>query len=271
MRRFVLGVSVALLFAGGLHAQSFRTGPCNGGEGEVKSGWFSARQVKVCEMRQSILPMSGQLNVSGFNGGIEVIGEDRRDIALEAKVTAQDSSREKAESIVRRIQIKTSGTIKADGPKIFGRGHADWAVSYKLRVPRHMAGDVKTMNGGIKLTGVDGAIHVATTNGDISLSDLGGDVHAETVNGEVHVLLGGHQWQGAGLWAKTVNGGISVKAPGDYAAHLVVDTVNGGISVGFPVTVQGGQIGHHLDGKLGGGGPTIQIRTVNGGVSVNRE
>jgi hypothetical protein len=272
MRRFVLGVSVALLGAGGVHAQSFTTGPCNGGEGEVNNGWFSARQVKVCEMRRVTLPMTGQVNVSGTNGGIEVVGEDRKDIALEAKVTAQDSSREKAEEILRQIQIATAGTIKADGPKFLGWfSHADWSVSYKLRVPRHLAADVTTVNGEVKVMGVDGAIHAATVNGGLSLADVAGDVHASTVNGGVHIALDGMAWRGAGLWAETVNGGISAKASDHYSAHLVVDTVNGDISLGFPVMVQGRLVGHHVDGNLGDGGSTIQFKTVNGGVSVERE
>jgi hypothetical protein len=274
MRRFVLGVSVALLVAGGLHAQSFTTGACNGDEGNSSNNsWFFGHQTKVCEIRRTTLPMSGQVNVAGTNGGIEVIGEDRRDIALEVKVTAQGWSHEAAEEVLRQIQVKTGGTIEATGPKFsWWSWSGNWSASYKLRVPQHLAADLRTVNGGIELTGVDGVIHVETVNGGLSLSDLAGEVHAETVNGGMHVALNGDQWRGAGLWAKTVNGGVSVKAQDHYSAHLVVETVNGGISVGFPITVQGKiGSGHHIDANLGDGGPTIEFQTVNGGVRVGRD
>jgi hypothetical protein len=273
MLRFVLGASAALLVAGGLHAQSFTTGPCNGDEGTSNnSSWFFGHQTKVCEIRRATLPMNGRVNVTGTNGGIEVVGEDRRDIALEVKIIAWDSNREAAESIQRQIQVKTGEAIEATGPKPswWSWGHADWSASYKLRVPQHLAADLRTVNGGIQLTGVDGEIHVHTVNGGVSLADLAGDVHAETVNGGMKVALSGPQWRGAGLWATTVNGGISVNAPDHYSAHLVAQTVNGGISVAFPITIAG-NIGHHVDANLGDGGPTIQFQTVNGGVRVSRD
>ena len=68
--------------------------------------------------------------------------------------------------------------------------------------------------------------------------------------------------------AKSTNGGVTVKAPDHYSAHLVAETVNGGISVGFPITVQG-KIRNQIDTNLGQGGATLHFQTVNGGVSIN--
>ena len=69
--------------------------------------------------------------------------------------------------------------------------------------------------------------------------------------------------------AKSTNGGVSVKAPDHYSAHLVAETVNGGVSVGFPITVQGKINRSNIDTNLGQGGPTIRFHTVNGGVSID--
>jgi hypothetical protein len=46
--------------------------------------------------------------------------------------------------------------------------------------------------------------------------------------------------------------------------------VNGGISVDFPVAVQG-DIKNHLDTNLGDGGPTVEVKTVSGGVSIAKD
>jgi DUF4097 and DUF4098 domain-containing protein YvlB len=137
-------------------------------------------------------------------------------------------------------------------------------------VPRHVAAELHTRNGGIELTNVDGVINADTTNGGLTLDALGGQVHASTVNGGLQVKLDGTQWKGEGLFAKSTNGGISVKAPDNYSAHLVAETVNGGISIGFPITVQG-RIHHSIDTNIGQGGATLQFRTVNGGVSIHRD
>lgn len=270
MRSFVVGCLFAVLFSGRLPAQSFTTSPCDGDEGITASNsWPFSHQERVCELRRITLPLvNGQLIVSGKNGGIEVIGEERQDIALEARVIAQDSNRDDAKSLAREVKIITTGSIRAEGPQTWGWSHRSWYVNFRLQVPRHLAAQLHTENGGIKVTNVDGEITIDTTNGGLTLDDLGGQVHATTVNGGLDVRLDGNQWHGAGLVAKSTNGGVSVKAPDHYSAHLVAETVNGGVSVGFPITVQG-KINHHLDANIGEGGATLHFQTVNGGVSIH--
>jgi DUF4097 and DUF4098 domain-containing protein YvlB len=269
MRRFAVLLLFAFLFAGRVPAQSFTTAPCGSDEGNTNNNWPFGHQDRVCELRRTTLPVvDGQLSVSGKNGGIDVIGEERQDIALEARVIAQDSSREEAQSLMREVKIVTTGTIHAEGPSNWGFSHRSWSVNWSLRVPRHVAAELHTVNGGIKVTNVVGVIHVDTTNGGLILDDLGGDVHATTVNGGLDVKLDGNEWHGAGLVAKSTNGGVTVKAPDQYSAHLVAETVNGGISVGFPITIQG-KIRHQIDTNIGQGGATLHFQTVNGGVSIH--
>jgi hypothetical protein len=272
MRTFVVGCLFTLLFAGRVPAQTFTTGPCNGDEENTNNKtWLPGHQERVCELRRATLPLvNGQVNVSAKNGGIEVIGEERQDIALEARVIAQDSDRDAALSLAREVKIVTTDTIHAEGPQMWGLSRRSWYVNFSLRVPRHVAAQLRTVNGGIRLTNVVGVIDAETTNGGLTLDDLAGDVHATTTNGGLDVRLDGNQWRGAGLVAKSTNGGVSVKAPDHYSAHLVAETVNGGISIGFPITVQG-KINHHVDTNIGQGGATIHFQTVNGGVSVQRD
>jgi hypothetical protein len=258
-----------LLVASHLHAQTFTSGPCEDHEAGESSGWFSGHQ-RVCELRRATLPLvGGQLSVSGKNGAIEVIGENRSDIALEARVVAQASTREEAESIARKIEIRTQGAIEAEGPSAFGFWQRNWSVSYRLRVPLHLAAHLHTENGSLKLSNVDGTITADTTNGSVALNRLAGSVQVRTVNGSLHVTLDGTEWRGAGLSARSTNGSVSVIAPGGYSAHLVAENVNGGMHVGFPITVQGG-LGHRIDTNLGQGGATLQFETTNGGVHIDR-
>ena len=194
MARCAVLVLSVLLFAGRVPAQSFTTGPCGGDEGN-SNNWFG-HEARVCELRSTTLPLvNGQLNVSGKNGGIDVIGEERQDIALEARVIAQDSSREEAESLMKEVKIVTSGTIHAEGPQNWGLSHRSWSVNWSLRVPRHVNAELHTMNGGIKVTNVVGVLNVDTTNGGLTLDDLAGDVHATTVNGGLDVRLDFDQLQ----------------------------------------------------------------------------
>jgi len=268
MRSIILGTSVALLLAASaplLHAQSFTTGPC-----EKNSSSFGNSE-RVCEVRTATLPLvNGKLAVSGKNGSIDVIGEDRSDVRLEAQVEAQASTREEAEALEHKIEILTNGEIRAQGPETFGLFHqTSWSVSYRLRVPRHLAAHLHTENGSVKLAELDGAITAETTNGSMTLRDLAGDVNAHTTNGSLRVSLQGSQWKGAGLSAKTTNGSVLVNAPADYSAHLIAQTTNGGLHVGLPITSQG-KLGHHLDTTIGQGGSTLNFATVNGSLHIDR-
>ncbi len=295
MRALASGCFLTLLSLFGsaavAHAQNFTTAPCNGSDGGSDGGWFSGHQTRACELRRTTLPLtSGQLGVTGRNGAIEVVGEDRSDIALEVKVTAQGSNHEDAEALLHKIRILTaSGDIRADGPSDSGGFfHHGWSAEFRLHVPRRVArAELRTSNGGIHVSDLDGQLSASSTNGGIDLARIHGDVkanttngglhldelagavRAETTNGGVHITLAGARWQGSELFAKSTNGGISLKVPDHFAAHLVAETTNGGISVGFPITIQG-KIGNHLETDVNGGGPTVHLETTNGPVALNR-
>ena len=92
---------------------------------------------------------------------------------------------------------------------------------------------------------------------------------ARQPTGGLDITLTGKSWRGQGLNAETTNGGVTLKIPEHYAAHLETGTVNGGISVNFPITIQG-DIKNRLNTDLNGGGPTIHAETTNGGVEIER-
>ena len=268
MRHLALATCAALLAALPLQAQSFSTHPCSDNHNNNDGGFFSALfggTDQVCEMRTATVPLvNGHVNVNAVNGGIEVIGQDRQDIALEARVTARGSSQSDAESILHQVTIETGATIQGNGPRFFF-GSRSWNVSFRLLVPHHLAANFHTSNGGLTLTALDGDIHGETTNGGLTLDNLAGDVHTSTTNGGIHATLTGPTWRGGGLSATTINGGVTVSVSHPYSAHFVASTVNGGIS-GLGNTPAGSH--RHVDTNLGSGGPTIRFETINGGVSV---
>ncbi len=272
MRPFASFACAALLAAtlpsAALHAQSFSTHPCTDSDHNDDTGilhWLVGSS-QACELRSATVPLvNGHLNVVGQNGGIDVVGQDRQDIALEARVSARAGSQSEAESLLHEITIQTGATIQANGPHT--SGNRNWSVSYRLLVPHHLAANFHTSNGGISLASLNGDIHAETTNGGLRLDNLAGDVHVNTTNGGIHATLSGSTWQGSGLFAQTTNGGVSVSASHPYSAHLIASTVNGGISA--PGVSQTGGRHKSVDTNLGSGGPTLQFETTNGGISIN--
>jgi DUF4097 and DUF4098 domain-containing protein YvlB len=266
----VLLAAASSLTAYAAQSGNWSTGPCSDDEGNTHNhSWWGGHD-RVCELRTTTITLGGQhLAVASENGGIEVTGEDRSDVAIEARVQAWANSDSDARNILKQVTIETSGDrIRDNGPH-FHWGNSGYGVNYRLRVPRRLAVDLKSDNGGIEIAHLEGEIHFDTTNGGVELKDLAGDVHGSTVNGGLDIVLSGDHWQGKGLDAQTTNGGVSLSIPSNYSARLETGTVNGGIHLDFPVTIQG-DIKNRLSANLGSGGPTIRAETTNGGVEVNR-
>ena len=240
---------------------------CSGAD-EDHTNWGWGNGEHACELRIITIATPDKLKVSSMNGGIHVIGEDRKDVRIEARVEAWAGSASEAADILREIQIETAnGAIRDKGPN-FHLGHQGYGIRYVIHAPRQSSAELKTLNGGIGLEHLNGDLKFDTTNGGVDLVDLAGDVRGSTVNGGIDISLTGDRWKGKGLQAETTNGGIALNIPDHYSAHLETGTVNGGVEVNFPITIQG-DIKHHLATDIGSGGPTIHAETTNGGVTLN--
>ena len=140
-------------------------------------------------------------------------------------------------------------------------------VRYEVRVPPSIAVNLTTVNGKVELEGVTGAVALETVNGGVEARGVTALRTAETVNGSISLELAALSPQGARI--ETVNGSVGVKLPTTTSADVSVRTVNGGIAVdGFGKVDEAERRRRHFDGKLNGGGPTLRVETVNGGVTV---
>lgn len=150
------------------------------------------------------------------------------------------------------------------------RGRLDVEMSYVVRVPAGVAVEVETVNGNVVLRGLDTPASVETVNGSIDF-DAAGAHRLETVNGQIRARLTGTGWQGT-LSVETVNGGIDLTLPANFAADVHGETVNGGIQSDFPMTIEGRWGPKSFRGTIGGGGGrTLSLETVNGGIRLRRQ
>lgn len=224
---------------------------------------------RICEIREYTLKASGSLRVDANpNGGIAVIGWDRNEVKVVARVSAWARTDDEAKEIASQVTVDTSETdIRTNGPNL--RSRRGWSVSYEIWAPGKTDLRLSSTNGGLDVEGIRGRLDLETTNGGISLRAVGGDVNAETTNGGINVALEGRRWDGAGLNARTTNGGVRLTVPEGFNADLEASTTNGGMDVEFPVTIQG-RLNRRITTKLGEGGPPIRVETTNGGVTVRR-
>lgn len=225
-----------------------------------------------CEVRESTMP-AGPLTVdAGDNGGITVEAWDRNDIRIRAVVRGSARSEERAREIANGVQVQSGGgRVSATGPDRDRDRREWWSVSYRINVPRRNDLDLNANNGGITITGVNGSIRFDTTNGGVRLTDLAGRVNGSTRNGGLTVNLGGDHWDGEGITVETSNGGVTVAVPDGYNAQLETRTTNGGFRSDIPLTIQGELSSRRgVSAQLGSGGPTVSVRTTNGGLKISR-
>ncbi len=269
-RGIAVVVAAVLVSAAPLGAQRRATISSNS-DWCAEQNWGDDRK-GFCEVREYTAPASGSMvTVDGApNGGIAVEGSSRSDILVRARVIATADTEDEARSIASRVQVvATAVRVDSDGPRNLG-GRQSWNVSYRLSVPTHTPLNLTTTNGGITVDALDSRVELHTTNGGVKLSRMAGDVEGRTTNGGIDVDLEGTTWNGTGLDLQTTNGGVRLSIPAQYNAHLETGTKNGNIRIDFPVTFQG-TLGRTFSTDLGSGGPTLRVRTSNGGVKVTKK
>ncbi len=142
------------------------------------------------------------------------------------------------------------------------------AVEYTVHVPHgaiveHLA----TVNGTLRISGVDHVEDLRTVNGNIEVYEGGGAVRAHVTNGNVHLELA-HLREKDETLAETTNGSVLLAVPADTQADLEARCLNGSFSSELPVSLESTMRPREMHGKLGHGGAPIRLHTVNGGIQI---
>jgi hypothetical protein len=144
----------------------------------------------------------------------------------------------------------------------------DVEVDFTVRVPRGVRFEGNTVNGGVEALNLEGPVELNTVNGGVRLETASGDAEANTVNGSITATV--RALGERPLRFETVNGGITVSLPASLDADLAAETVNGSIQTDFPIQVQGRMNPRELNGRIGRGGRTLALETVNGSIRLRR-
>jgi hypothetical protein len=142
----------------------------------------------------------------------------------------------------------------------------DVRVQFHVQVPPGVRFVGETVNGDVEANDLSAAVRTSTVNGSVRLATSAGDASASTVNGSVSAVVRG---QGRGpLRFHTVNGSVTVSLPKQLDADLEAATVNGSIDTDYPITVTGRLTRRRLNGRIGQGGRTLSLETVNGSIHI---
>ena len=218
---------------------------------------------------QTVSQPPKQLSIDGQkNGGVRIRGWERDEILIRACVQVAGENAEEARALTAAVRIEMiDGRIRAVTPN---ENDHSFGVTYDIRVPVKTDLTIKTHNGGINLSNINGSIIFDLNNGGAIFDKIKGDVRGQTVNGNLTFNLSGDKWEGGGVDARTNNGSVFINVPENYSARLETATKRGNFYVNFPVErTQSSKYELNLD--LGTGGVTIRVLTTNGQINIKRQ
>ena len=210
-----------------------------------------------------------RVGLENINGDVTIEVWDRAEVRVHATKSA--SSLERLHALEIEVQSSSRGVyVETHYPNTrdlsWSDRHGSSQVEYTLTVPRTaLLDDVDLVNGNLLIDGVEGGIDADTVNGTIVVRGSMGEIDLETVNGRIELELGSMVSDDISL--SSVNGGIEVVTTG--AAEIRAETVNGRISNDFGIEVKKGKyVGASMNGTVRGGGPVIEMETVNGAIHI---
>lgn len=219
------------------------------------------------------LSPQGRLEIININGKITAEVSDGDQVEVSAERTAKAASDDSAKELLGRIEMREEVgadrvRVEVRAPRLSGPSGHD--IKWTLKVPRGVAVDLRTINGGVHMTGLEGDVRARSTNGGITGVALAATgVDAAVTNGGIEIALAKPVSSGT-FELDSVNGGVQLDLPPDSRATIAGRCVNGGISASGLDLQIGEQSRRKLDATLNGGGARVSLETVNGGVRIGR-
>jgi DUF4097 and DUF4098 domain-containing protein YvlB len=220
---------------------------------KAEHGWFGfgdvEERIHELERHPPVEQIRGQVRV-GFVKDKELLKGISMRLEIETPASTQlraraDSGGIRVEGMQGPVDCKTdSGGIEI----------VDVSASV------HAAAD----SGGIRVRNVNGPLFAHVDSGGIEASGIAGSIEAQTDSGAVRLT----QTSPAPISAKAESGGVTVTLAHGAGYDISADTDSGHISIP-EMTVRSAFSSHHVEGKVGGGGPLVKIQVDSGSVTID--
>jgi hypothetical protein len=256
------------------------------------------------------LEREGTVDLTIISGRITVVGWDRPDVKISARI---DRGFVRLDAGMARVRLGVEGD----------RGRAGEAI-FQLSVPRgarvimsstsgdlsvsgthgevnveSVSGDVdvsdvvrrlsvETVSGSQRITRVNGDVRAEAVSGRIEMDNVSGDIETETVSGRLMLLNIISKYVKAGSVSGRVafagpidpagryefeshSGSVRLAVPENTGALLRVETFNGHVESDFPVTLQPNRGGQNrFEFQIGNGRARISVESFSGSINIIR-
>ena len=268
---------------------------------------IDGRHVQIITRQMPFEPGS-TLKLTNANGRITVSSWDREEILVTAEKRLQirvsglgwvmnklkipykttDEVEEYFEQVDVALKVVDNGLeIETIVPK--WKPGVNVSIHYNIQLPKKANLDIKTSNGHISVADIDGtvtarssngrlvcedvsgSITARTTNGSIVCENISGAVQANTSNGSVTVRHPAVLVDGDSIVCGTSNGSIRIHLPTESSFDVTAKTTSGRIKSDFEVDKTGQRNTKRLlAGRVGSGGPRVELKTSNGSITLTQ-
>jgi DUF4097 and DUF4098 domain-containing protein YvlB len=219
---------------------------------KAEHGWFNSgyaqAHIRALERNPPVEQEGNRVRVGYVRDRTLLRGISMR---FEIEAPAETQLRARADSGGIQVEgIRGPVDCKTDSGGVDIRG---------IQADVHAAAD----SGGIHIHNVKGALYARADSGGIQAMDIAGAIDAQTDSGSVRLS----QTQAASIRAKADSGGVTVKLAPGAGYEVSAETDSGTVSVP-EMTVSSSFSKHHINGKIRGGGPQVNIRAESGSVTI---
>jgi hypothetical protein len=268
---------------------------------------FASNQFSAREEKRFAVTGTPQLDLSTFDGSIEVRSWDRQEVLIEIEKRGPDKA---ATDLIRVEATQEGNTISVKIPNAARQVHTFGInISPSARivasVPRSSNLIARTGDGSITLRRLSGRVSLETGDGSVEVEDVSGElrvrsgdggvtaraidgradirtedgslrldgrltaVQVETGDGSATVIARAGSAMAADWDIRTGDGSVVVELPYGFGADLDARTDDGAINVDRLVTPTADTRDRHaVQGKIGGGGKTLRLQTGDGSIGV---
>jgi hypothetical protein len=235
------------------------------------SGWSSNEEEKLKQIEQN--PPVQQL------GSLIKIGklddpELRRHVSISYDITAPSSTRIAANTGSGGIDIQGfQGRLSADT----GSGDVNLR-DIGAEVRSHTgSGHISAQNVGAPFTASTGSGDmdvILNSAGDVDVHTGSGGIRVDHANGSLRARTGSGDVRANGTpasnwFVQTGSGAVTLQLADATNFDLEASTGSGDMHLAKPVTVQGKLSKHEIHGKVGNGGPKVEVHTGSGNIEID--
>jgi hypothetical protein len=195
------------------------------------------------------------VRVDILEGTLNVRGHAGKDVLLSSSASEREALR----------IIESNNTISING---MNRG------MMVLQVPQDTSLVIRCANCREALVeNIRGELDINLLNGAIRLMNVSGSILAHSLNKNIYAVVGQLDRDKPSSFT-SMNGSIDCTFPADLKADVKLRTENGRIHTDFDIQLAGGlpiRTDRGIAGKIGGGGPDLQLRAFNGSITIRKK